>query len=36
VSVYAHGVTALPLTERYVAWIRAHPRPDEAAAGIDA
>ena len=28
VSVYAHGVTALPLTERYVAWMRAHPRPD--------
>jgi NhaP-type Na+/H+ or K+/H+ antiporter len=28
VSVYAHGVTALPLTERYVAWMRSNPRPD--------
>ena len=27
-SVYAHGVTALPLTERYVSWIRANRRPD--------
>lgn len=35
VSVYAHGVTALPLTERYVAWMRANPRTDEAAAGVD-
>jgi NhaP-type Na+/H+ or K+/H+ antiporter len=26
VSVYAHGVTALPLTDRYVAWLRANPR----------
>jgi sodium/hydrogen antiporter len=26
VSVYAHGVTALPLTDRYVAWVRASPR----------
>ena len=25
-SVYAHGVSALPLTERYVGWVRAHPR----------
>ena len=25
-SVYAHGVTALPLTDRYVAWATAHPR----------
>ena len=36
VSVYAHGVTALPLTERYVAWMRANPRADEAAAEADA
>jgi sodium/hydrogen antiporter len=28
-SVYAHGVSALPLTERYVAWVRAHPRAHE-------
>ncbi len=28
VSVYAHGVTALPLTERYVSWMRANRRPD--------
>ena len=28
VSVYAHGVSALPLTERYVAWMRSNPRPD--------
>jgi sodium/hydrogen antiporter len=26
VSVYAHGVSAGPLTERYVAWFEAHPR----------
>lgn len=26
ISVYAHGITALPLTERYVAWAAAHPR----------
>jgi sodium/hydrogen antiporter len=25
ISVYAHGVSARPLTERYVAWFRAHP-----------
>ena len=24
-SVFAHGVTARPLTERYVRWYRAHP-----------
>ena len=36
VSVYAHGVTALPLTERYVAWMRANPRADAAAAEADA
>jgi NhaP-type Na+/H+ or K+/H+ antiporter len=35
-SVYAHGVSALPLTERYVAWVRANPRPDEPAAAVDA
>ncbi len=28
VSVYAHGVTALPLTERYVSWMRANRRGD--------
>ncbi len=26
ISVYAHGITALPLTNRYVAWAAAHPR----------
>jgi sodium/hydrogen antiporter len=26
ISVYAHGLTALPLTNRYVAWAAAHPR----------
>ena len=25
-SVYAHGITAIPLTDRYVAWAAAHPR----------
>ena len=30
-SVYAHGVSALPLTERYVAWVSAYPRPNEPA-----
>ena len=25
-SVYAHGVSALPLTERYVAWVRGNRR----------
>ena len=35
-SVYAHGVSALPLTERYVAWVRANPRPEEPAAAVDA
>jgi NhaP-type Na+/H+ or K+/H+ antiporter len=35
-SVYAHGVTALPLTERYVAWVRANPRSEEPATGVDA
>ena len=35
VSVYAHGVTALPLTERFVAWIRANPRPEASATTLD-
>ena len=35
-SVYAHGVTALPLTDRYVAWLRSHARPREPAIGADA
>ena len=35
-SVYAHGVTALPLTDRYVAWLRSHARPREPATGADA
>jgi len=26
VSVYAHGVTARPLTDRYVRWYQSHPR----------
>ena len=26
ISVYAHGVTSIPLTDRYVAWAAAHPR----------
>jgi sodium/hydrogen antiporter len=26
ISVYAHGVTSIPLTDRYVAWASAHPR----------
>ena len=25
-SVYAHGLSALPLTDRYVRWWRTHPR----------
>ncbi len=29
-SVYAHGLTALPLTDRYVAWRAAHPPRDQA------
>jgi NhaP-type Na+/H+ or K+/H+ antiporter len=33
ISVYAHGVTALPLTNRYVAWAAAHPRHALHAAG---
>ena len=32
VSVYAHGVTALPLTERFVVWMRANPRAEAARA----
>ena len=35
VSVYAHGVTALPLTERFVAWVRANPRPEVSATTLD-
>ena len=35
-SVYAHGVSALPLTDRYVAWLRGHARSPEAAAEVDA
>ena len=35
-SVYAHGVTALPLTDRYVAWLHGHARPREPATGADA
>ncbi len=31
-SVYAHGLTALPLTDRYVAWRAAHPPRVETAA----
>jgi len=26
ISVYAHGITSFPLTDRYVAWAAAHPR----------
>jgi NhaP-type Na+/H+ or K+/H+ antiporter len=26
ISVYAHGVSARPLTDRYVGWYRSHPR----------
>ena len=26
ISVYAHGVTSMPLTDRYVAWAAAHRR----------
>jgi NhaP-type Na+/H+ or K+/H+ antiporter len=29
ISVYAHGLTARPLTSRYVAWWAAHPRDDQ-------
>jgi NhaP-type Na+/H+ or K+/H+ antiporter len=32
-SVYAHGVTALPLTDRYVAWRQAHPASDARVTG---
>jgi NhaP-type Na+/H+ or K+/H+ antiporter len=35
VSVYAHGVTALPLTERYVKWVRGNPRPETHAVAAD-
>ncbi len=36
ISVYAHGVTALPLTERFVAWMRANPRPEADAPTVEA
>ncbi len=36
VSVYAHGVTALPLTERFVAWMRANPRAEADAPTVEA
>jgi hypothetical protein len=26
ISVYVHGLSALPLTDRYVSWYRSHPR----------
>ncbi len=35
-SVYAHGVTALPLTNRYVAWVRANPRTAAQTPAVDA
>ena len=28
-SVLAHGVTAAPLADRYAAWFRCHPRPEQ-------
>jgi sodium/hydrogen antiporter len=34
-SVYAHGVSALPLTDRYVAWVRRNPRGDDPALADD-
>jgi sodium/hydrogen antiporter len=34
-SVYLHGVTALPLTNRYVAWLRANPRPEATPSAVD-
>ncbi len=34
-SVYAHGFTASPLTERYLAWARRQPRATPAGAGIE-
>jgi NhaP-type Na+/H+ or K+/H+ antiporter len=34
-SVYAHGASALPLTERYVAWVRANGRHQVAASRVD-
>ncbi len=35
VSVYAHGITARPLTQRYTAWLHANPRGDQLAAMAD-
>ena len=34
-SVYAHGFTASPLTERYLAWARRQPRATPAGVGIE-
>ena len=34
-SVYAHGASALPLTERYVAWVRGNRRRQVAASRVD-
>jgi sodium/hydrogen antiporter len=34
-SVFAHGVTALPLTERYLGWLRTNPRSEATAVTID-
>ena len=34
-SVYAHGFTASPLTERYLAWAQRQPRATPAGAGIE-
>ncbi len=28
ISVFAHGLTARPLTSRYVGWYQSHPKPD--------
>jgi len=35
-SVVLHGVTAIPLTSRYVAWWRDHPRPDSISPTLEA
>jgi NhaP-type Na+/H+ or K+/H+ antiporter len=29
ISVYVHGLTARPLTDRYVRWYESHPRGEE-------
>ena len=36
VSVFAHGLSARPLTDRYVAWLRSHPRAPGAPEAADA